>query len=289
MRRRARGFTLVEMVVAITLIGILATVTVPLLGLPISAHLDTARRATLASELDATVARLRADLATALPNSVRLRQVGARYFLEYLEVRASGRYRSAPASPAVAQFCPATCSVPNANDTMEFAICNESCFTSIGPLDGGTPVPGNDWVVIAATAAAPYAAATRTRLQGVLAVAGGSRVTMTPHNFALAAANKRFYIVATPVTYECNPATRRLTRHSGYAIAVAQPANFPPGAISAPLATNVALCDLPKIQQTVSGVLVSMHLRYDQPVNGLGAANTEAVESFSEFGVKELP
>jgi hypothetical protein len=111
---------------------------------------------------------------------------------------------------------------------------------------------------------------------------------MTPHNFPLAAANKRFYVVATPVTYECDPATRRLTRHSGYAIAAAQPANFP-GAVSAPLATNVALCDLPRIQPTVNGVLVSMHLRYDQPVSGLGAASAEAVESFSEFGVKELP
>jgi MSHA biogenesis protein MshO len=253
-----------------------------------SAHLDTARRSTLAAELDATTARLREDFATALPGSVRLRQIGTRWFLEYLEVRASGRYRSAPAAPAVAQSCPATCSAPNANDTMEFASCSESCFVSLGPLDGGVPVAGSDWVVIAPTAASPYAAAQRSRLQGTLAVAGGSRVTMTAHNFPIAATNKRFYVVASPVTYECNPATRRLTRHSGYAIAAAQPVAFA-GAVSAPLATNVALCDLPRIQPTVGGVLVSMRLRYDRPVTGLGAGSVEAVDSFSEFGVKELP
>ncbi len=38
---------------------------VPLLQLPMSAHLSAARRAALASELDVTDARLRADLAQA--------------------------------------------------------------------------------------------------------------------------------------------------------------------------------------------------------------------------------
>jgi MSHA biogenesis protein MshO len=297
MRRRVRGFTLVEMVVAITLIGILAVVTVPLLQLPMSAHLDTARRAALTAELDASVARLRDDLAWALPNSVRVRQVGARWYLEYLEVRASGRYRaaSAPGAPV----CPATCAAPGANDALEFA-CSESCFASLGPLDGAAPLPGSDYVVVNPLGPGvpngdPYFGGAalppggiKSRLLGVTAVAGGSRVTMTPHSFALVPADRRFYVVATPVSYECNPATQRLTRYWGYAVAANQPAAFG-GATSAPLATRVSACRFAYTPTggVGGGGVVSVWLRYTQPVSHLGAGTTESAESLSEFSVRE--
>ena len=51
-----RGFTLVELVVAITLLGILAMVTVPLLQLPMSAYVEATRRA-----VAALVKKLRAE------------------------------------------------------------------------------------------------------------------------------------------------------------------------------------------------------------------------------------
>ena len=233
--KRARGFTLVEMVVAIVLLGILSMVMVPLLQLPMSAHLSATRRAALANELDVTVARLRADLAQALPNSVRVRQVGARHFVEYLEVRASGRYRNG--ASGAAQSCPATCSAPGANDVLEFA-CVESCFTTLGPLDGSAPVAASDWVVVNPLGPGiangdPYFGGSgmpvggiKSRLQSIAAVGTDQRLTMTPHSFVLAPANRRFYVVATPVSYECNPATQRLTRYWGYAVAAAQPAAF---------------------------------------------------------------
>jgi MSHA biogenesis protein MshO len=121
MQQRTRGFTLVELIVSITLVGILAVVAVPLVRTPMAAYMDATRRADLTGELDASVARMRDDLAQALPNSIRVRQVaGGRYFLEFLQVRASGRYRIA--KNIGAPSCPATCSVPNDNDVLDFNV-----------------------------------------------------------------------------------------------------------------------------------------------------------------------
>ena len=292
-----RGFTLVEMVVAIVLLGILSMVMVPLLQLPMSAHLSATRRAALANELDVTMSRLRADLAQALPNSVRVRQVGARHFVEYLEVRATGRFRADTSGGA--QSCPATCSAPGANDVLEFA-CNESCFTTLGPLDGGAPVAGTDWVVVNPLGPGiangdPYfggsampAGGIKSRLQTIAPAGTDQRLTMTAHSFALAPANRRFYVVATPVSYECNPATQRLTRYWGYAVAAAQPAVFG-AANSAPLATGITACSFAYTATggAGGGGLLTVWLRTSQPVGNLGAGQVESAESVSEFSVKE--
>ena len=289
------GFTLIELVVALTLVSLLAMVAVPMLRLPMSAYLDAANRVELGAAAEVATARLAQDLGQALHNSVRVRQVGARVMLEYLELRAHGRYRNG--ASGAAQSCPAVCSAPGANDVLEFA-CSEACFTSLGPLMGSAPVPGSDYVVINPRGpgvpggdpyfggAAVVAGGIKSRLLGVAPVAGGSRVTITPHSFALAAPSKRFYVVATPVSYECDPGTQRLTRYWGYPIAATQPVVFA-GAQSAPLATQVSAC---RIRYDTAGTggrggVVSVWLRFTQPAAGTGVA--ESFETFSEFAVSE--
>jgi MSHA biogenesis protein MshO len=123
-------------------------------------------------------------------------------------------------------------------------------------------------------------------LQSVAPVAGGSRLTMTAHSFALAPASKQFYIVATPVSYECNPVTQTLTRYWGYPIAAAQPAAFV-GATTAPLATGVSACTFRYTPTggVGSGGVLSMWMRFTRAAGGSGAL--ESVEAHAEFGVRE--
>ncbi len=299
------GFTLIELIVSITLVGILAVVAVPMLRVPMVAYTDATQRALLASEMDASVGKMRDDLAQAMPNSVRVRQVGARQFLEYLPVRMVGRYRAAAPTTAIPLQCPATCSGAGNNDVLQFASCNESCFTALGQPQGAPPVAGADWVVvnpIATTATPglpgvvsqdPYFGGATSPPNGVKSrlltytPAAGHRITMTPHQFPAppAAASRQFYVVGTPVSYECNPATGRLTRHDGYAIAAVQPTAFPAG--GAPLATSIAACTF-RYDATGGpgrGGLVSVWLRFSQP--SAETRQPESIESFSEFSVRE--
>ena len=286
-QRALRGFTLVELVVAITLLGILALVTVPLLQLPMSSYIDATRRATVAADIDATAAKLRADLATALPNSIRIDP--SRRFLEYMEVRAVGRFRNG--SDGTPPSCPATCG----NDTMQFA-CNESCFTTLGPLQGSTPVAGSDYVVINPLGPGipngdPYFGGTsfpaggiKSRLQSVTPTATGRRITMTAHAYTLAPADKRFYLVSTPVTYECNLATRRLTRRWGYAVSAAQPVAFGAGTSSAPLALQVQGCRFDYTATGTAGGVVTVSLQHGG--NTAGGTVSEVAHSVLEFSVR---
>jgi MSHA biogenesis protein MshO len=289
---RAAGFTLVEMVVAMTLLSVLALAAVPMLRLPMTAYMDVQRRADAAQTLDAVHAKLTSDLAGALPGSVRARQAGARWFVEYLEVRASGRHRAGLSGAP--QACPATCSVPANNDSLE-AACTERCFTALGALAGGTPAPGTDWVVVnpqgvGVPGGDPWvggnvavAGGIKTRLAATAAAADGLRLTIQPHSFPALAATRRFWIVSQPVSWECNPTTGRLTRHWGYPIAAVQPVAFG-GGNSAPMADGIAACSFRVTQAGGEGrSTVDVWLRQQRTEGATGS--TEAQDLVASFGV----
>lgn len=273
--RAARGFTLIELIVSITLLSTLALVAVPMLRMPMTAYLEAGARAGVSTELDTVQARLNADLARALPNSVRVRSVGARQLLEFLDVRAEGRHRDGLSGAA--QSCPpvaSTCS-PTNRDSLQ-AACTETCFTSLGPLVGDVPVAGSDSVVVnpldpVGPVGNPYragAAGIRSLLTATAPVASGTRFGIAPFDFAALASTRRFYVVSGPVSYECNPATQLLQRHDGYAIAFAQPVAF--GATpAAPLATGVSACtfNFTRTGGSGRGGVVSLWLRLTRPVS----------------------
>lgn len=269
------GFTLVELIVSITLLSTLAMVAVPMLRMPMTAYLESNARVSVVGELDDVQTRLSADLARALPNSVRLRTVGTRQLLEFLDLRAEGRHRDG--TSGAPQVCPAVCAAAANNDALE-AACTERCFTSLGPTVGDVPVPGADYVVVNPLGpgvpngdpyfggAAAVAGGIKTRLTASAAVAGGTRFDIAPHRFAALASSKRFFIVAGPVSYECDPGTQRLLRHDGYAIAAVQPAAFA-AAQSATLASGVTACRFAYTRSSTRGGVVTLWLRFTRPVS----------------------
>jgi MSHA biogenesis protein MshO len=286
-----RGFTLVEMIISIVLISILAMVAAPLLRMPMLAWMDVSRRARLASDIDMVHSKLNEDLRSALPGSVRRTTVGGRVLLEYLEVRAQGRYRNTASGGA--QICPATCAGAGNNDLLQSS-CTETCFTSLSPLQGTTPLV-NDWVVVNPTVGNPYQGGNvatppgiKTRLTGFSAAPSPNavRINIAGKNFPSLPASNRFYIVSTPVTYDCNPATGQLTRRWGYPISQAQPVAFGANASSALLATNVTVCDIPspqpQIVPTSGRQVVSVHLRLSQmAADAQASENADLVASFA--------
>lgn len=101
-RRRSRGFTLVEAIVAITLMGILGGMVAVFIRAPIQAYFDSSERAVLTDAADAAIRRISRDVQSALPNSFRGPDPASTSCFEFLPAVAGGRYRvekSAPPAP----------------------------------------------------------------------------------------------------------------------------------------------------------------------------------------------
>jgi MSHA biogenesis protein MshO len=249
-----RGFSLLEMVIAISLISVLSVFAAPLLRLPLSAWVDASQRAELQQSAEQINSALAQDLQTALPGSVRVRTVGGRQLLELLQVRASGRHRAGPGGAAAG--CP-SCGGAGADELD--TTCADSCLATLGPLEGEAPVPGQDWLVVAAPGTNPYlggnlavAGGNKTRLVSVAAGPEGAVLRWSPHRFSALAPTRRFHLVAAAITWDCNPATRTLSRITGYPIAAAQPAAaaaFAGASSNVVLANTVSACTL----QTTAG------------------------------------
>jgi len=85
------GFTLVEMVMVITIIGIISAIVAVFIKVPVDAYFDSARRAALTDTADTAVRRMARDLHKALPNSVRNPNDQC---IEFIPTKAGGRYRT---------------------------------------------------------------------------------------------------------------------------------------------------------------------------------------------------
>ena len=73
-RKMQAGVTLVEMIVAIVITGILLSLTSMFVRNQVDSYTDVARRTDLVDTANTAVRRMARDLATALPNSPRVPQ-----------------------------------------------------------------------------------------------------------------------------------------------------------------------------------------------------------------------
>ena len=280
--RRQRGFTLVEMVVVIVIIGIVSGMVAVFIGLPVRSYLDTAARVELADIADTATRRIARDVRLALPNSVRVSSDGA--YLELLLTKTGGRYLSVDDNTAgnILGFDP------------DAAPASPNVFTVVGAMPAGVQaiVPG-DFIVVNNLGGSPpvnaYACSDKCNRATVASVSG-SNITLATNPFlalnaadptmrAMPSLGNRFQVVTTAVTYYCAPNANgggTLRRFSGYAIQPEQPvaagaAPLASAPVNAVLAGQVAACafsfsSLANVQRG----LVGINLRLGAPNSSSG-------------------
>lgn len=96
MNKPAAGFTLIEMIVAITIIGVIAAVIGVILRPPIESYVASRNRAYLSLTAANAISQITRDIRSALPNSVRMPTDGSTNCIEMLPTNGGGRYRANP-------------------------------------------------------------------------------------------------------------------------------------------------------------------------------------------------
>jgi len=238
--RKAHGFTLIELVMVIVIVGILAGLTTQLITLPITSYLDLKRRATLVDTADIALRRMQRDIRQALPNSLRITGRGS--VIELLHTIDGGRYRKASATLTTPLPPDAGCG-SLANDVLNIPF-SDHCFEIMGTLSEfkstDTPIANEPkYLVVFNTGDSPGNAYTGNNQTLLTQSKYPNIIEFSAFAFPLASPAQRFFIVDTPITYAC--INKQLLRYAFYPITANQP-NPPITALGQVQADNIASC-----------------------------------------------
>jgi len=218
------GFTLIEIVMVIVVIGIISGMIAIFVAKPVLGYIDAAHRAELTDSADVALRRLTRDVRLALPNSLRVMTSGGNHYIEFIMTTNGGRYRDTTDGSTAGNFLSWT----SANLT----------FDVLGPMPNNPALAVNDYIVVynlgtgyapadAYAAADPCTNCNRAKVSGISA----NVVTLATNPFAgqsppLPSPNARFQIVpggTKAVTYVCPTTTAgNLGRYANYGFNAAQ-------------------------------------------------------------------
>lgn len=229
---RQAGFSLVELVIVITIAGIVAALSALMIGDQMLAFVDSSRRSDLVNNAETAVRYMAKDIRRALPNSLRTTSSGSREYLEFVPIEGAGRYRAEIGATSAAvdvldfsleddsfQVIGVASAFPSVNNNSRLVIYN------IGQVDGsGDPVDGAN---VYAGVASDGASGAVPVLDSHVITAESNTISYdaldssiielaTAHQFAFESPQKRFYVVEGAVTYECDPVAQEIIKYSGY-------------------------------------------------------------------------
>lgn len=200
--KRQRGFTLVELVMVIVIMGVIGGIVAVFMKSPIDAYFASARRAALTDTADTTVRRIARDIQKALPNSIRTPNSQC---IEFIPTKTGGRYRAEEKVFG--------------NDTSLNFSAADSTFNMFGSNTtfAGKPIPSdqqiavNDLIVVynlGITGADAYNGDNWTPVTSLgTESAYETPINITAKLFPLASASNRFHVVSATehlVSYVCN-------------------------------------------------------------------------------------
>lgn len=296
-----RGFTLVEMIIVVAILGVISAILAVFIGKPVEGYFAAVRRAELVDTADTALRRMGRDLRRAVPNSVRVTGTcgaGADCYLEFLPTTSGGRYRAASQQGTLGNLCPIGGTSPHDDfpDTLFFAPEVDTCFEILGPkltFTAGDQIVVGNWGNPGSDAYEGNTEATHVRRAHDDADLGErSRVRLTSTKpLPLESPSKRFQVVAgaeLAVTYACEGVgtdagngTGTLRRYWGYGIGTPRPP-FDMNK-SALIAENLSTCN----------IVYDSHAAFTR--NGLVqivvaiTRNDETIHLYHEIHVDNLP
>ncbi|MGB1799349.1 MAG: prepilin-type N-terminal cleavage/methylation domain-containing protein [Gammaproteobacteria bacterium] len=213
-----KGFTLIEVIIVILLIGILSGVIFTILIGPMRAYVDVEKRLRLVDVADTALQRMTREIRLALPNSIR---INAGPTIEFLRTLDGGRYRARPGGGT--PVCPG--GNPAAQDRLNFALTTD-CFEVLGTLmnfsdvvTGGSCLSSTgDCLVIYNTGQSGADAYSDNNMAEITDVTANYIEFSGAPPFPNQSPRQRFFIVDTPVSFVCNTGTNQITRHDDYTI-----------------------------------------------------------------------
>ncbi|WP_217127014.1 PulJ/GspJ family protein [Hydrogenophilus thiooxidans] len=180
----AKGFTLIEMVAAMVILGVVAAIVAVVFRPALESFFDVRSRAALTDMADTALRRIADDLRHAVPNSIVAHSLSC---VQFSPTVGGGRYRIAP-DPGNSMSDPLELDNPN----------GDSSFDALTPLPPGLKI--HDWVVVGNTDATLLASgASRAQISQITLPSSAIaryRIALTaPKQFPSGYSGGRFQVV----------------------------------------------------------------------------------------------
>jgi MSHA biogenesis protein MshO len=275
------GFSLLELILVIVLLGILASGAGLLITAPINAYSDQLRRTQLVDMAEMSLRQIARDIRGALPNSIRIQQNMATGVtaLEIVNIVAGARYRDEADGSAGATFT-------TPFHTLDFNQADTD-FNFLGTLVSGvTTVPKGQRLVIYSTAPINFYATANSNNNVGIVTPANSTLTLSQNGFEQhlkidpafqftePSPGQRSFLTDGPVSYICDPLEQtKMTRYTDYPFQVDQPT------------TDIALSGLPGVRQgDVATQLTACSITYDAGTAQRGGIATLSITLSDDTG-----